>query len=220
MTIPLASPIGDLTLPEITAYIEQRFKFGQDHIVDLKKTDWQLEHPMRCRLLQYEPVTGQILPLRETCALNRAMEEGFAAYLFMRYGPTRLSLSPEAIYNIMQQYEEPPQPPALSLTITGEELKAQGQQAAMSAAELNEWKVQFYTAVAELAALDTPFTSEDVTYRIGLPRTTVQTNRNNAVGAMMSAAAKRGVIQKTGRRVKSKRPSSHAAELTQWIGAI
>ena len=48
---------------------------------------------------------------------------------------------------------------------------------------------------------------------------TVGTNRNNAVGAVMNAAAKRGWIVKTGRRVTAKRKTLHAAELTEWTGA-
>ena len=103
--------------------------------------------------------------------------------------------------------------PALS----GIALKAEGQTAAAEAAP-EDWRDRFRQAVRDLAAERRPFTSEDVTARAGLPAGSVGTNRNNAVGALMTSAAGAKVIRKTGRRVPATRPSSHGAELTEWIG--
>lgn len=103
--------------------------------------------------------------------------------------------------------------PALS----GIELRATGQSLAAAAAP-DDWQGTFRAAVRDLARAGAPFTSEDATARAGLPTRHVATNRNNAVGALMTSAARAGVIRKTGRRVPSSRPSSHGAELTEWIG--
>lgn len=80
------------------------------------------------------------------------------------------------------------------------------------------WKEQFVAEVELWAKVGLPFTSEDITEEIGLPDGNVGLHRNNAVGAMMNAMAKRGVIEKTGKHVSSKNPESHGAELTQWVG--
>jgi len=60
------------------------------------------------------------------------------------------------------------------------------------------------------------FTSEDVTEAIGLPTRETEMNKNNSVGALMNGLAKTGTIANTGSRVKSKRVSSHGAELVVW----
>jgi len=101
---------------------------------------------------------------------------------------------------------------------TGEELKKEGMGVALDAMDITEWKEKFQEHLEGCASSKLPFTSEHVIAIVGLPRGEVRTNANNAVGAMMNAAAKRGIIKKTGRRVQSKRPSSHGAELTEWIG--
>lgn len=102
--------------------------------------------------------------------------------------------------------------------VTGDDLKTAGQQAAADAAP-DDWRDAFRAAVKALAASGRPFTSEDVTDRAGLPSGDVATNRNNAVGALMTASARAGVIVKTGRRVPSARATSHGAELTEWKGS-
>ncbi len=81
-----------------------------------------------------------------------------------------------------------------------------------------EWQTAFRKEVVTLAATRMPFTSEDVIDAVGLPSGDIGKDANNAVGAMMTAMAKQGVIRKTGNRVPSKRPTSHAAELTEWSG--
>jgi hypothetical protein len=101
----------------------------------------------------------------------------------------------------------------------GEQLKQDGMERAKGARDIQEWKEEFNNTVAECAKNGLPFTSEHITMIVGLPRKEVEMNANNAVGAMMNGAAKRGVIKKTGRRVSSRRPTSHGAELTEWMGA-
>lgn len=101
--------------------------------------------------------------------------------------------------------------------LKGLDYKEQGMTAAIEHAEA-DWKSRFASTVARLASYGVPFTSEDVLEVVGLPTGSIGVNRNNAVGAMMNAAARAGVIRKTGRRLHSKRTVSHGAELTEWIG--
>lgn len=98
----------------------------------------------------------------------------------------------------------------------GEVLKEAGQQRALDAAR--SWKEMFADEVKLLARSGRVFTSEDVLVNVGLPTGEVEMNGNNAVGAMMTSLAKKGVIRKTGARVMAVRPSSHGAELTEWQG--
>lgn len=81
-----------------------------------------------------------------------------------------------------------------------------------------EWQDRFRKEVRVLAATRLPFTSEDVLQVVGLPSGQIGKDANNAVGAMMNAAAKDGVVVKTGNRRSASRPSSHGAELTEWRG--
>lgn len=99
---------------------------------------------------------------------------------------------------------------------SGEQLKLDGMFAAAAAAA-GEWHDDARNTIRELAATGEPFTSEDVVAVVGLPRGNVATNRNNAVGAIMSAAARRGEIRKVGYR-NAKRPALHAAALAVWVG--
>ena len=100
--------------------------------------------------------------------------------------------------------------------MNGEELKKQGQQLALDAAE--PWSDRAKDAIRCLALLRVPFTSEDVVSVVGLPSGEVGTNQNNAVGAVMTAAAKAGTIRRVG-YTKSKRASSHGAVIAEWEGA-
>ena len=101
----------------------------------------------------------------------------------------------------------------------GLDLKERGMEQAKSARDVQTWKQQFVETVQQLAGNGWAFTSEDVLSYVGLPRLDVGTNANNAVGAMMNGLAKRGIIQKTSERRKSRRPSSHGAEIAVWVGA-
>lgn len=96
-------------------------------------------------------------------------------------------------------------------------LKSAGQARALSTHD--DWRGEAWRQLVLLVVAGTPFTSEDLIERVGLPSGEVLTNRNNAVGAIMSAAARQRLIRKTGRRVLSQRASSHGAELTEWVGA-
>lgn len=97
----------------------------------------------------------------------------------------------------------------------GELAKAIGQGQAMDKASL--WAGEAFRAIALLAGTGTPFTSEDVIAEVGLPSGAVQTNGNNAVGAIMSAAAREGIIRPVA-RVKTQRATSHAHSIIQWVG--
>lgn len=101
----------------------------------------------------------------------------------------------------------------------GLDLKRGGQAIAVAPNALEDWKRRFKTSLAKWAATGHSFTSEDVIAIVGLPCGDIAMNANNAVGAMMTAAAKAGLIRKTGNRVQARRASSHGAELTEWIGA-
>lgn len=101
------------------------------------------------------------------------------------------------------------------MTDEGLRLKAEGQQLALDAAV--PWKDQAREAIERLADSDFEFTSEHVIDIVGLPREDVGTNRNNAVGAAMTAAARAGLIFKVG-YTTCKRPSSHGRVVTKWKG--
>lgn len=103
---------------------------------------------------------------------------------------------------------------------TGQMLKAEGQALALSPDSLDLWRRKFRYWAGILA--DTPgryFTSEDVVDLVGLPTGGRAMNANNAVGAMMNALARKGVIVKTSERRPSRRASSHGAELVVWKGS-
>jgi hypothetical protein len=95
------------------------------------------------------------------------------------------------------------------------ESKADGQEAALASHAAMLWKSDFRAAVEKKQPGDR-FTSEDIVAIAGLPSGRVAANANNAVGAMMTALAKAGVIRKTSARVPSRRKSSHGAELVVW----
>jgi hypothetical protein len=105
--------------------------------------------------------------------------------------------------------EQPPLP------FDGEQRKQQGMD--MAAEAVPTWLDMAHAAVRHLAATGSHFTSEDVTALVGLPRGTVGQHRNNAVGAVMSAEARAGTIQRQGYQ-RSRRPVSHAAVLSVWVG--
>lgn len=100
----------------------------------------------------------------------------------------------------------------------GHRRKEEGMKRAADAAEPS-WNDRFKEAIVDVAESHEVFTSEDVLAVVGLPTGKVGMNANNAVGALMNGAAKRGVIAKTGRRVTSLRPHSHGAELHEWTKA-
>jgi hypothetical protein len=78
------------------------------------------------------------------------------------------------------------------------------------------WSEAARVAIDHLAASGRRFTSDDLVALVGLPRPS-EPNRNNAVGAVLSGAARRGVIRRTGDH-NATRPLSHARRLTVWEG--
>ena len=90
-----------------------------------------------------------------------------------------------------------------------------GKQQALDASP-HQWRERFERALNYLAHLDDPFTVGDVIHRAGLPRTSTQ-NANNAVGALMSSAAKRGLIVRIGYE-RAARETSHGRAVAIWKG--
>jgi hypothetical protein len=97
----------------------------------------------------------------------------------------------------------------------GDQLKADGMAQAIRA--VPTWAEQARVALTILARLGQDFTSEDLVDMVGLPRGKPETNRNNAVGAVFSGAARQGWIHEVGRR-NARRPALHARRLTVWRG--
>lgn len=109
----------------------------------------------------------------------------------------------------------------MSAAQLGLHLKERGQTQADAAEDVQAWRVAFVAAVVKLLRYNpsAQFTSEDVLERVGLPRPDGTSNANNAVGAMMSGLARRGVIRKTAKRRPSVRASSHGREIAVWCKA-
>jgi hypothetical protein len=99
---------------------------------------------------------------------------------------------------------------------SGERAKEAGQLAAGSSDRAWEWRQRALDAIYDLASAGMPFTADDVIAVTGLPD--LGPNRNNAVGATFSAAAKRGWIVHTGAYRKSRRVLSHARAVAVWAG--
>lgn len=85
--------------------------------------------------------------------------------------------------------------------------------------EYQTWRDEFLAAGERLADRGHPFTSEDIVAVVGLPTGEVGQNKNNAIGSLMGALARRKVVVKTGRTVTASRAASHNARLSQWVGA-
>lgn len=79
-----------------------------------------------------------------------------------------------------------------------------------------DWTEDARDAIDYLAAAGRPFTADDLVTLVGLPRPS-EPNRNNAVGAVLNGAARRGVIRRVADR-SAARPLSHARRLTVWEG--
>jgi hypothetical protein len=102
-----------------------------------------------------------------------------------------------------------------ALAATG---KNEGQARALNAERAWPWKEHAERAIYNLATTGLPFTADDVVAEVGLPDGRVGMNRNNGVGAIFSACAKRGWIKPTGHYMKSRRRSNHSAVLAIWTG--
>lgn len=99
-----------------------------------------------------------------------------------------------------------------SLGIT---LKAKGQALAAEAVDAAWWD-RARARIRYLAHLGDPFTIDDVIADVGLPNN-VESNANNAVGALISGMARKGFIRKIGYQ-QSTRPESHARAVAIWQG--
>jgi hypothetical protein len=95
-------------------------------------------------------------------------------------------------------------------------LKENGMQMALFAKP--EWAEQAKATIQALAATGEQFTADDVIQRIGLPTQYAGMNANNAVGAAVSAAARRKEITRIG-FASANRASSHGRVLSVWRGA-
>jgi len=94
----------------------------------------------------------------------------------------------------------------------GETLKAEG----MARAEVlasDGWKATWSQAIALLASIGEPFTSDEVRELAGDPW-----DHPNACGALFHRAAREGLIRKVGYR-SSERAALHKHPLTLWQGA-
>lgn len=161
----------------------------------------------RCKTCGRERQPGDATPplaagLSETYRTGRCMGEKGKPYRAF-----------ERIYPPAEHMYRPAGPRDLP---RGEALKEEGQDRASNGwPQRDGWSERFDAAVTALALTRTPFTSEHVTAQVGLP----PSGSPSAVGARMTAAAKRNKIRKTGRMVKAERPNQHAAMLTEWRGA-
>lgn len=86
-----------------------------------------------------------------------------------------------------------------------------------SSAAADEWRPGAIAVLRELALSGQPFTADDLVERAGLPLQS-ETNANNAVGALFSAASKKGLIERMG-DTQSKRVAGHARRLSVWRGS-
>lgn len=93
----------------------------------------------------------------------------------------------------------------------GERRKAEGMERADAAEGDSEWKRSADAAIRELALTELEFTAEDVRAIAGSP------TRPNAFGSRFLAAARAGLIVKTGYR-NSLRPSLHSHPVAVWRG--
>jgi len=116
-----------------------------------------------------------------------------------------------------QETTEAASQPTLFAQSEGDTLKEEGMAQALMKQGLEVWSAGFDTALRDLALTGLPFTAEDVVDVAGLPHESVP-NGNNQIGAKINAAAKKGMIRKTGEWRKSVRPSSHSRELREWVG--
>lgn len=94
--------------------------------------------------------------------------------------------------------------------------KEEGMALALTKEGIEGWKDAFRDYVESRPAGQV-MTSEDILAAVGLPTGKVGMNLNNSVGAMVNGLARRGILRKSSVRVRSRRRSSHAAELVVWV---
>jgi len=84
---------------------------------------------------------------------------------------------------------------------------------AATTARAGDWVDLAHSAVRYLVRVGKPFSSEDVTAIVGLPHT----GSPNAVGAVISNAARQGIIVRVG-DTQAKRRNQHATRIGLWQG--
>jgi hypothetical protein len=94
----------------------------------------------------------------------------------------------------------------------GRRLRDEGMADALHASDVR-WKAAAHTALADLAACGVEFTAEDLRARVG-----VIAASPNALGALISGAARRGEIVHVGYR-QAQRREAHGRDLKTWRGA-
>lgn len=112
----------------------------------------------------------------------------------------------------MSEFANPGRRPALFDLAGGRADREEGMASALSRA--SDWGDRAGVVIDFLAATGLPFTSEDVTEVVGLPPAGCSPN---AVGAVMNAASRRGVIQRIGDTVAVRR-NQHATRIGLWRG--
>lgn len=80
-----------------------------------------------------------------------------------------------------------------------------------------EWAERAKTTIQQLASTGENFTADDIIQRVGLPTRYLGMNANNAVGAAVSASARRKEIKRVG-FTTANRASSHGRVLSIWRG--
>lgn len=101
----------------------------------------------------------------------------------------------------------------LDIYSQAEALKQQGMAVAI-AAQPEEWKARVNAVIETLALLGRPFTADDVSAAAG----DSPTGSQGAMGALITGAAKRGLIVKQS-ETTSQRRSVHGKSVGVWIGA-
>ena len=109
-------------------------------------------------------------------------------------------------------------PPAVSEERTldrgaSEAAAEEGMDKALHAARVQHWKL-VADAWLERMPAGREFTNDNLWIEIGNPAT--EANRNNVVGAWVSAKASEGRIEHTGRTIKSARKSRHGNRVGVW----
>lgn len=106
--------------------------------------------------------------------------------------------------------------PTLFNLAAAEDRAHDGTRLAEDAGRVQEWRVRALEALDQLADSSRPFIADDLVAIVGLPDKGL--NKNNAVGAVIQGAARRGVIVHTGNYRRSARLSGHARVVAEWIG--
>lgn len=101
--------------------------------------------------------------------------------------------------------------------LEGELAALEGQSKALRSEAGQRWMEKAMPVALQLAASGQPFSSEHITAQVGLPRASRKPGSNSAVGALIGALSRQGLITLVG-AVKATDPISHAAQLGLWVG--